>query len=237
MTTFSIQPVAVAHTPFRQKFAIPRQAGLVNLPGSIELLAPFNDKAAVAGLESVSHIWLTFVFDRHLGKIPSLQVRPPRLGGNRKIGVFASRSSFRPNYLGQSVVCLKRIIVDNGVCLHVEGIDLLDGTPIVDIKPYLPYADAVKNANNRIAGQKPDEHVLDVIWPDQAIAEIEKARPDDYTRVQRWISQLIGLDPRPAYKAGEAQGSYAMALYDLDIHWQVRADKARIEQIIQQNGI
>ncbi len=139
-----IQTVAIAHTPFQEKFAIPRQPGLAPAArGRIVLQAPFDRPEALRGLELCSHIWLLFEFHQALpsadaARPPTLQVRPPRLGGNKKIGVFASRSPYRPNRLGQSLVKLEAV---RGTELWVSGIDLLDGTPIVDIKPYLPYAD------------------------------------------------------------------------------------------------
>lgn len=114
----------------------------------LELVAPFNQGDAVQGLEQVSHVWLLFVFHQALEDKPRLKVRPPRLGGNTSMGVFATRATHRPNGIGQSVVKLDRVEAGR---LHISGIDLLDGTPILDIKPYVPYADIIPGASNDMA--------------------------------------------------------------------------------------
>lgn len=230
--TFTLQAIAIAHTAFKQKFGIPRQAGLVDIPALIELLPPYNQPQALEGLEKVSHIWLTFIFDQHIDKPPQLQVRPPRLGGNQKIGVLATRSSFRPNALGQSVVELNNIIQQNGkVFLQVLGLDVLDQTPIVDIKPYLPYADCIPTAFNEIAPERPMP-VIEVEWLEQAELQLQQLESERYEQVKAWVSQLIALDPRPAYKHDEDQASYAMQLFELDIRWQIIAkNKAQVCQV------
>ncbi|NRB41460.1 MAG: tRNA (N6-threonylcarbamoyladenosine(37)-N6)-methyltransferase TrmO [Pseudomonadales bacterium] len=229
LESLTIRPVAVAHTPFNEKFAIPRQANLVEIPASIELLKPFNKPEAVAGLEGISHIWLTFVFDRHLHDqnrpSPRLSIRPPRLGGNKKIGVFASRSSFRPNALGQSVVRLDKVICEHGrVILHVSGIDLLDQTAIIDIKPYVPYADAIDHAINPIADAAPVQRIA-VQWQDDALQVLQGLKAD-WQQHKTYIEQLVGLDPRPAYKRKQADGCYAMAVFNLDVHWQMNSPES-----------
>ncbi len=124
----------------------------------LELLPPFDDGAAVAGLEQVSHIWLLFLFHQALEDSPRLKVRPPRLGGNRALGVFATRATHRPNGIGQSVVKLERVEAGR---LHLSGIDLLDGTPVLDIKPYVPYAHMVPEARNAIADAAPPAIAVD----------------------------------------------------------------------------
>lgn len=142
---YCLDPIAYVKSPFTEKFGTPRQSLLA--PGAeaqLVLQAPYNNSDCVDGLDQVSHLWLTFIFHQHLGQPWKPKVRPPRLGGNAKLGVFATRTSFRPNYLGLSVVKLERIEIGNdSVVLHVSGVDLVDGTPIVDIKPYVPYADNI----------------------------------------------------------------------------------------------
>lgn len=220
--TYSVKPIAIAKTPFSQKFGIPRQSGLVALPASIEMLPPYHHYQAVEGLEQVSHLWISFVFHQHLGKQPQLQVRPPRLGGNKKLGVFATRSSFRPNALGLSLVELTAIEqTGQGIKLQVLGLDVVNDTPIVDIKPYLPYADAVDIAFNHIAPDAP-EHSLIVLWQPQALADLHSANPDKSTAYKGYIEQIIALDPRPAYKQNQGSGNYAMQLFGLDIHWSMQ---------------
>lgn len=233
--SFTIDAIAIAHTPFQQKFAIPRQAGLIDVPAQIELLPPYNQAIAVKGLEQVSHIWLSFMFHQHLAHKPQLQVRPPRLGGNEKIGVFATRSSFRPNAMGQSVVRLESIEQQGDkLLLHVRGLDVLDGTPIVDIKPYLPYADIVQQAHNAIASEKPKKTVR-VIWQAQATQQLQQLDAEKFTQMHSWISDLIAYDPRPAYRSqshGDKE-SYAMRFYHLDIHWIVARSKEAHITLIQ----
>lgn len=225
MTTYTITPVAVAHTPFNEKFGIPRQAGLVDVPAVIELLEPYNHAEAVDGLEQVSHIWLTFVFSGNVAAGSRLKVRPPRLGGNVKIGVFATRSSFRPNALGQSLVRLVRMeIADSVVRLHVTGIDLLDGTPIVDIKPYLPYADRVDDAVNAIAADAPGHEKLKVRWSEPALEQLQFLKPAEVNAMASWIARLIALDPRPAYQGVDSRRDYGMAFFGLDIGWHMVSD-------------
>lgn len=226
-SSFNVEPLAIAHTPFQQKFAIPRQAGLLDIPAQIELLPPYNQAIAVKGLELVSHIWLTFIFHQHLNHKPQLQVRPPRLGGNEKMGVFATRSSFRPNAIGQSVVKLEHIEQQGDkLILHVRGLDVLDGTPIIDIKPYLPYADIIAQAHNLLASEKPEKTVR-VIWLDSATHQLQQLITEKAEDYKRWISDLIAYDPRPAYKNNKHgdKESYAMCFYQLDIHWTVANPK------------
>lgn len=142
---FSIEAIGVTHSCFKDKFGVPRQPGLINSAHArLELFPPFNQPSAFSGLEGFSHIWINFVFHHCLDQQVRLTVRPPRLGGNRKIGVFASRSTHRPNPIGLSVVKLAGIEKgSDGVSLLLNGVDLVDGTPVLDIKPYLPSADAI----------------------------------------------------------------------------------------------
>lgn len=227
---YQLTPVAIAHTPFNEKFGIPRQSGLVDVPAQIELLAPFNRAEAVAGLEQVSHIWLSFVFDRHAVDqsspdfSPRLSVRPPRLGGNKKIGVFACRSSFRPNGLGQSLVKLQDVdIVGSSIVLHVSGLDLLDRTPIFDIKPYLPYAESVADAINHIAGDKPEPSLV-VHWSDDSTRQLMHYFAAQHAQIKGLVTELIALDPRPAYKQGQVKGDYVMTYAAIDFCWRMLAE-------------
>ena len=231
MTDFSLSTIAIAHTPFQEKFAIPRQANLLAIPAKIEILPPYNSLEAVAGLEQVSHIWLSFIFDQHIStpqQKPRLSVRPPRLGGNKKLGVFATRSSFRPNALGQSLLRLCAIEHDQQrLFLHVEGIDVLDQTAVVDIKPYVPYADCVE-ARNAIAPQAPKPS-LKVTWAAEAQAQLQQLKAGEWALIQDYITGLIALDPRPAYKQKQCDGDYAMAHFDVDVHWRMNAaDQAEV---------
>lgn len=230
--TYHLEAIGIAHTPFAQKFSIPRQSGLVAVPGRIELHPPFDSEQAFVGLDGVSHIWLSFVFHQHRDAAVKLSVRPPRLGGNKQLGVFACRSSFRPNALGLSLVRLERIERNRGkVCLHVSGIDLLDGTPIVDIKPYLPYADIILGAENAIAPEKPQLDALRVTWQDAACDQLQTIAVADADEFKQLVSQLIALDPRPAYKHDNARASYGFCYDGIEVQWHCIGAEASVFQL------
>ena len=215
---YQIQPVAVAHTPFREKFAIPRQPLLAPAAqGVIELLPPFDQPAALEGLALNTHVWLIFMFHQALpdpDQPPRLRVRPPRLGGNERMGVFATRSSHRPNGIGQSLV--KLVSVD-GTRLTVAGIDLVDGTPIIDIKPYIPYADCLPEAHSALAPEAPA--TLRVEWEPAALEQAHAHNQRLQQPLTELISQCLAQDPRPAYQAPQPQRQYAAVFYDVDVRW------------------
>lgn len=224
-----LQIVARARTPFKEKFAVPRQPGLTPaITGRVELVAPFDDPHALRGIEGFSHLWLVFGF--HLVSQDTWRplIRPPRLGGNEKIGVFASRSTHRPNGLGLSVV--KLIEVDlSGPALVVGGLDLVDGTPIYDIKPYLPMADALPEAAGGYAQSTPE--VLPVRWTTEAEAQ-RQGFEAQWPELKAVIEQIISQDPRPAYRHGEAEDRvYGVRLYDLDVKFQFRPEAVWIVSV------
>ena len=211
----SVTPVGHVRSCFREKFAIPRQPQLAPAArGVLELLPPFNSGEAVDGLEQVSHVWLLFLFHQALEERPRLKVRPPRLGGNQSIGVFASRATHRPNGIGQSVVKLDK--VEPGK-LWLSGIDLLDGTPVLDIKPYVPYADSVSNARNSIAEAAPATIAVD--WQPQALAEAHAQALRLNEPVVELIEQCLAQDPRPAYQVPQSTRRYGCRLWDLEVRW------------------
>lgn len=224
---FCYRPVGVIRTPFREKFGIPRQAGLVEeAVGRLALLPPCDRPEALKDLDGFSHVWLIWAAHRAPGDPASLTVRPPRLGGNRKVGVFASRSPFRPNSIGLSAVRLLRIEADaRPPVLVVGGVDLLDGTPILDIKPYLPYADAITTASGGFAPSAPRK-VFVVGF--SAEAEAFLAVRADGGRLRALVKRLLELDPRPAYRE-EAAAEYAFRLEDMDVRW--RVDGGRVEVV------
>lgn len=211
-----MQPIGHVRSCFSEKFAIPRQPALVPAArGQIELLAPYNQAHALAGLDQVSHIWVIFVFHRALNQQHRLQVRPPRLGGNQYLGVFASRSSHRPNSIGQSLVKLDHI--DEQFRLHISGIDLLDGTPVLDIKPYIPFVESCPQAHNSIAEQPPEQ--VKVSWQQSALeqANVHSARLGQ--PLTQLIEQCLAQDPRPAYQQPQPERSYGTTLYDVEVRW------------------
>ncbi|MFZ7283811.1 tRNA (N6-threonylcarbamoyladenosine(37)-N6)-methyltransferase TrmO [Avibacterium avium] len=229
----TLSPIGIIHTPYKEKFSVPRQPNLVQDGiGTIRLLAPYNQPEAVRGLEQFSHLWLIFQFD----KIPTGKwqptVRPPRLGGNQRIGVFASRATHRPNPLGLSKVELKRIEINQGeVLLHLGPVDLVDGTPIFDIKPYIAYADSEPNANSGFA-QQPPEAKLQVIFSEQAQAQLTKCGAK-YPNFQRFITEVLQQDPRPAYQQGKTSDRiYGMKLYEFNVRWWVRDENSDYVEVL-----
>lgn len=224
MTRFSFQQIGVIHSPWKEKFAVPRQPGLVSDGGgTLELLAPYNQPEAVRGLEAFSHLWILFVFHQtqQAGWRPT--VRPPRLGGNARMGVFATRSTFRPNPIGMSLVALKGVDTAHGrVMLQLGSLDLVDGTPVVDIKPYLPFAEALPDARAGFAQQAPaaDMPVFFTPAAQQQIAALQHQVP----HLQRFITEVLAQDPRPAYRKGaEADREYAAWLLDFNVRWHITA--------------
>ncbi|HRY15220.1 MAG: tRNA (N6-threonylcarbamoyladenosine(37)-N6)-methyltransferase TrmO [Candidatus Competibacteraceae bacterium] len=219
---FTFEPIGIVRSCFREKFGIPRQPGLVPAAqATLELLPPYAQPAAVRGLQDFSHLWLLFVFHGLPKGRWQPTVRPPRLGGNRRLGVFATRSPFRPNPLGLSAVRLERIVVGSShITLHLAGVDLLDGTPVLDIKPYVPYADYLPAATGGFAPEAPKaERVVE--FSPQATAFCANWPEDD---LRELITQILRQDPRPAYARGSGDAApqlYGMKLYDLDVRWEV----------------
>lgn len=224
--------MALLRSPFRERFGIPRQPGLVpDVPGTLVLLPPYDRPEAVAGLEAFSHVWLLFRFHANPPAGPTLTVRPPRLGGNERVGVFASRSPFRPNGIGLSVARLERLEqTPEGPVLRLRGVDLLDGTPVLDVKPYVPYADAVEGASGGFAAG--DVTRLPVRF--LAAAEERLGRRADRAEVRAVIESVVALDPRPGYRQGdpESDRTLGMRLYDFDLRWRVREGVAEVLDLV-----
>jgi tRNA-Thr(GGU) m(6)t(6)A37 methyltransferase TsaA len=210
------------NSPYKEKFAIPRQPGLVSAArGSVTLLSTANNEELVRGIEQFSHLWLIFVFHGTQQQGWKPLVRPPRLGGNKKLGVLATRSTFRPNPIGMSVVKLESVEFSHKqVIIHISGLDLLDQTPILDIKPYIPYSDNIDCALAGFAQVEPDK-LLDVIFSNQAKKDLKEYQ-NKYTDLSIFIEQVLSQDPRPAYKKKTVDEKvYGMSLYDLNILWQI----------------
>lgn len=221
MDSYIFEPIGYVESPYREKFGIPRQAGLVkSARGRVVILPPYARQEAFAGLESVSHIWLLFLFHAIGESEWRPTVRPPRLGGNKKVGVFATRSGFRPNAIGMSAVRLESVCTDaGGICLKVSELDLMDGTPVLDIKPYVPYADCRPDADNNMASAAP-ERSLAVRFSDHA--EMVLAEDEGCAVFRSLIIDTLALDPRPAYKGrAEDDKTYGMRLGNYDIHWRI----------------
>lgn len=211
-------------SPYQEKFAIPRQPGLVSAAkGAIELIGAANNSELVRGLEQFSHIWVLFVFHETQNQSWKPLVRPPRLGGNEKLGVLATRTTFRPNPIGMSVVTLDSITNEDGkVTLNISGLDLLDKTPVLDIKPYIPYCDAVNNAQGGFAHQEP-KIALSICFSEQTLTALATFTKE-YAELKPLITQVLAQDPRPAYKQNKADDKlYGMKLFDLNIQWRMRS--------------
>ncbi|WP_285275583.1 tRNA (N6-threonylcarbamoyladenosine(37)-N6)-methyltransferase TrmO [Halopseudomonas bauzanensis] len=223
--SYSFEPIGVMHSCFAEKFAIPRQPQLAPAArGVLELFAPYDKPEAVAGLEGVSHLWLLFVFHAAASGEQHMRVRPPRLGGNKRIGVFASRSTHRPNPIGQSVVRLDGIEPGR---LLLSGLDLLDGTPILDIKPYVPYADALGDARNSLAESAPPQ--LPVEWSVTALQQAREQAQRLQQPVQELIEQCLAQDPKPAYQRPDADREYGVRFWDINVRWHYpQADRIRV---------
>ncbi|MBD1552874.1 tRNA (N6-threonylcarbamoyladenosine(37)-N6)-methyltransferase TrmO [Pseudomonas typographi] len=210
-----VEPVGYVRSCFKEKFAIPRQPALAPAArGVLELVPPFDTGEAVQGLEQASHVWLLFLFHQALEQSPRLKVRPPRLGGNRSVGVFATRATHRPNGIGQSVVRLERVEPGR---LYLSGIDLLDGTPVLDIKPYVPYADHVAQAHNHMAAAAPQQ--VTVGWEAAALAAAAAHGQRLGEPLVALIEQCLAQDPRPAYQVPPPQRRYGVRLWDVDVRW------------------
>ena len=211
----SVAPVGIVRSCFKEKFAIPRQPQLAPAArGVLELLPPFDQGDAVEGLEQVSHVWLLFLFHQALEDKPRLKVRPPRLGGNKSMGVFATRATHRPNGIGQSVVRLEG--VEPGRLL-LSGIDLLDGTPVLDIKPYVPYADCVSDAINLMASAAPAP--ISVAWADAALLQAREHALRLGEPLVELIEQCLAQDPRPAYQVPPPERVYGVKFWDVQVRW------------------
>ena len=216
---YRMSPVAVAHSCYRAKFGIPRQSGLIDeAHGFLELLPPYNQPNCVRGLEAFSHIWVIFVFSENLRDGWKATVRPPRLGGDKRLGVFASRSPFRPMPLGLSALPLERIETgDHGrVRIHVRALDLLDGTPVLDIKPYVPYTDDIPDAVGGFAPAAPPPDAIRVGVSPDADAQFRHYPPS----FRELCLKVVGADPRPAYQRIPGR-EYQCFLEDCEVVWRV----------------
>lgn len=221
----TIQPIARMRSDFSTKFGIPRQSGLVEQLRSTIVFEPeFRNPDALRGIEEFSHLWLIWQFSEAVRQGWSPTVRPPRLGGNTRMGVFATRSPFRPNNLGLSSVRLLGVeqTKDFGMVLHVGGADLMDGTPIFDIKPYIPYGDCHMDATGGFT-DRAGEFLLDVDFPRELL---EKLPPDKREAAKAVLSH----DPRPSYQRNEDR-IYGMTFAGQDIRFTVREDTLTVTEV------
>ena len=236
MEQYTFNAIGVIHSCFKEKFGVPRQPALVASPATIEMDSRYSKEEAFRELQGFSHIWVVFVFHDVMKKSKSNlnwhpTIRPPRLGGNKRIGVFASRSMFRPNPIGMSVVELNGIErKNNKVILSITGGDFLDTTPVLDIKPYVPYTDSIKDAKSGYANAAP-ERKMGVKFSNDAYQDIESHR-HQYPQLEKLIIEILGLDPRPAYQKEKIiKSDFSMKLYTFDLKWKVEGNTAIVTSL------
>lgn len=224
-----MKAVATIYTDFSEKFGIPRQGALARESEGVVVFEPeFRIADALRGIEKYSHLWLLWEFSENVSAQWSPTVRPPRLGGNERVGVFATRSPFRPNPIGLTAVKLLSVekTSDKGMVLLVSGVDLMNQTPIYDIKPYLPYADSIPDASLGFAG----EHLMDylqVVCSDEILERIPQ-------RKRKALLEALSQDPRPAYHVDEKR-KYGMKFADFDIIFHVEKTTLYVDEIRKGN--
>lgn len=222
---FSMRVIARIHSDFSTKFGVPRQSGLVDALESTVVFEPeYRNMDALRGLEDFSHLWLVWVFDKAVRRDWSPTVRPPRLGGNRRMGVFATRSPFRPNPIALSSVKLAGIeqTAEQGPVLHIRGADLMDGTPILDIKPYIPYADAHPEALGGFAAV-PAGETLEVIIPPELLKKIPPERREA-------LRGVLAQDPRPHYQ-DDPERIYGFGFAGMEVRFSVEGSRLTVREI------
>ena len=225
----ALTPIARIHTDFPSKFGIPRQSGLVDaLKATIVFEGEYRDASALRGLDGYSHLWLIWQFSESVIAHWSPTVKPPRLGGNVRMGVFATRSPFRTNPIGLSCVKLERVAFStpDGPVLHVAGADLMDGTPIYDIKPYIPYADCHPEATGGFTDGI-DYARLEVDFPEALLARI----PEDKRAA---LIGVLAQDPRPGYRREGDGRRYGVAFAGFDVRFVVDGNTLRVTEIVVQ---
>ncbi|MCI8329543.1 MAG: tRNA (N6-threonylcarbamoyladenosine(37)-N6)-methyltransferase TrmO [Oscillibacter sp.] len=223
---FTMKTIARIHSDFAGKFGVPRQSGLVDSLEALVVFEPeYRSADALRGLEGFSHVWLLWVFDRAVRDGWSPTVRPPRLGGNVRLGVFATRSPFRPNPLALSAVALAGVEETRewGMALRVRGADLADGTPVLDIKPYLPYADCLPKAEGGFAAAAAGEELAVEIPPEL----LERVPPDR----REALRAVLALDPRPRYQE-DPQRVYGFVFAGLEVRFTVEGKTLRVREVL-----
>ena len=220
-----IEPIATMHSDFHTKFGIPRQSGLVEeLTSTIVFEPAYRNPDALRGIEGYSHLWLIWQFSANADQKWSPTVRPPRLGGNTRMGVFATRSPFRPNFLGLSCVKLLSVeqTAEHGVVIHVSGADLMNGTPIVDIKPYVPYADCKTDAKGGFTDSAGD-FLLNVHFTEELLQKLPEVK-------QQAAISLLTHDPRPSYQ-NDPERIYGISFAGFDIHFKVKGSELTVLEV------
>lgn len=215
-----LTPIATIYTDFPEKFGIPRQSGLTSASGKIVFEKEYRVKEALKGIDAYSHLWLIWGFSEVKRENWSPTVRPPRLGGNQRVGVFATRSPYRPNPIGLSSVKLEGVEeTEEGMVLYVGGVDMLNGTPIYDIKPYLSYVDSHPEAADGFAGEK-KSYALQVKLP----SEVGELLSEEQKSL---LTEVLAQDPRPAYQR-DPQRIYGMSFGEFELHFYVKESQLQV---------
>ncbi|MEL0612786.1 tRNA (N6-threonylcarbamoyladenosine(37)-N6)-methyltransferase TrmO [Marinomonas arenicola] len=232
-THFNLTTIGLVHSCYKEKFGIPRQPGLVTeATAKIELLPPFNRLDTLDGLSDFSHIWVQFIFHATMTENWKAKIRPPRLGGKVKMGVFATRATHRPNPIGLSVIKLGNIYQEKGkVFIELLGADLLDGTPVLDIKPYIPYADSIPDAQGGFAPQA--DRTSEVVFSELADRQCNHYQSLHQRDIKTLIKQVIEQDPRPSYLQQKDGKEHGIKLWDLNIRWRAHPEYFEILHIEQ----
>ncbi len=250
LKNWTFEPIAIVQSPYHEKFGIPRQPGLAaNARGILKFQNTEELRMALRDLEGFSHVWVIFVFHAAFedGQKWKPRVRPPRLGGKQKVGVLSSRSPHRPNPIGLSVLKIEeiRVTAKGGPEIEVSGVDLLDGTPVLDIKPYLAYCDSVPEASEGWAATPIErfEVVLEE-GPQKMLSELEASEPVRFKDYTRMVTQTLEIDPRPAFQkrrlpvgTPEAEeGRFGFDLLGYDIHWRIKGRQFIVTHVVPLSG-
>jgi tRNA-Thr(GGU) m(6)t(6)A37 methyltransferase TsaA len=238
---FLFRSIGVVRSPFAEKFGVPRQSGMLSLArGVLELRPEADFRRAVQDLGGFSHLWVIFVFHKDLKKTWTPEVMTPRVELERKIGVLSTRSPHRPNPIGLSALKIERIDVEAkpGAKIYVSGLDLLDGTPILDIKPYIPYCDSISEASGAWASNPIEK--FPVFFSEESLEMIQTKIQMNYPDFQKFITQIVELDPRPTtYRKGASLQSpssagrrFAFRVLHFDIHCELRPPGIEVTKII-----
>ncbi|MDB4838178.1 tRNA (N6-threonylcarbamoyladenosine(37)-N6)-methyltransferase TrmO [Marinomonas sp.] len=224
--SYTFTPIGIVHSCYKEKFGIPRQPGVVTeATARLELIAPYNRLDTLDGLENISHIWIQFVFHATMKENWKAKVRPPKLGGKEKLGIFATRSTHRPNSIGLSVVKIGKFYTEgNKVFIDLYGADLLDGTPVLDIKPYLPYADTVAGATEGLVPPPKRLNNKPVRFTVNAQQQCDLYQQQHHKNIHLLIEQIIEQDPRPSYLSEQTDRIHGIQLWDINIKWCARQE-------------
>lgn len=220
-----MEPIAYIENDFSDKFGIPRQGGLTSLPSIVRFTPPYRNADALRGIEGFSHLWLLWDFSEAHRDTWSPTVRPPRLGGNQRVGVFATRSPYRPNSIGLTAVRLDEVVLKgkDTPYLVVTGADLLSGTPIWDIKPYLPQTDSIPDARGGFAEATADYHVQ-VHFPPELLARVP-------ARLQAGLMEILSQDPRPSYQHDPTR-IYGFTFGNMEVRFTVDGDTLTVVDVL-----